>query len=133
MARQRTLRALALGTALALLLAACAAVAFDWISFLSAFQRAQIAAQTLGTDNLSRLLGGVSKPRPQRTFKGFSKVLEYPPRSGAFVGQANAYRVTVEKDWRSPLFGLRRRIVATATVMPIPTDRAGEARIAIVE
>jgi len=133
MARQRTRRAIALGTAVALSLALCAAVAFDWISFLSAVQRAQIAAQTLGTDNLSKLMGSASRSRPQRTFKGFSKVIEYPPRSGAFMGKANAYRVTVEKDWRSPLFGLRRRIVATATVMPMPTDRPAEARIAIVE
>ena len=133
MAKQRTLRAIALATALALSLAFCAAVAFDWTSFLSAFQRAQIAAQTLGTDNFSERLGSVSRSRPQRTFKGFRSVMEYPPRSGPYMGNANAYRVTVEKDWRSPVFRLRHRIVATATVMLIPTDRPAEGRIAIVE
>lgn len=133
MAKQRRQRAIALGTIVALLFAVAGAIAFDWISYISAFQRAQIAAQALGTYNFSKLLGGVSKSRRQRTFKGLSTAVEYPPQSGAFTANTDAYRVTVEKNWRSPLFGLRRRIVATATVMLMPTDRPSEARIAIVE
>jgi hypothetical protein len=117
----------------AIIVAIGTAIAFDWISYVSAFQRAQIAAQTLANDDYAKLLGSAARSRRQRSFKAFRKVVEYPPRSGGFLGNANAYRVTVQKDWRSPLFGLRHAIVASATVLLLPTERPAEARIAIVE
>ena len=59
--------------------------------------------------------------------------IDHPPRDGVYAGDERVLRLTLSRPWQSPFFKFRRILRVSATVMLMPVDQPGEARIVVVE
>jgi hypothetical protein len=111
----------------------CAPLAVDWFAYGYAFRRLLGTADSAAYRHFLKRVSP-DTPIPFRyTPSPYPLLIQYPPRSGRYAGKRSAFRVSIRRPWRSPVFGLRRDIIATATVVLVPSDRPGEARMITVE